>query len=192
MALHLPSNCAAAHTLLGYERRDAGVCPVVLHPVHGEPAKLSANPAADRYGVWRVLDSNWVPHRAWDMLVPGRCKFTPTQQPTLGPVVSCCAGSSAYPVTLFTDASPALLAQALAAISDGPSSPAPGSSGAGATAATAGGGAVPAPLLLLDEVHVPTLTGGVAVAGLSLVLQPGEHLLIVGEAGGKQAEARVC
>jgi hypothetical protein len=29
------SEVAAAHALLGYERRDAGICPVVLHPVHG-------------------------------------------------------------------------------------------------------------------------------------------------------------
>ena len=33
---------AAAHALLGYERRDAGVCPVVLHPTRGEgPVPLS-------------------------------------------------------------------------------------------------------------------------------------------------------
>ena len=29
------SEVAAAHALLGYERRDAGICPVVLHPLHG-------------------------------------------------------------------------------------------------------------------------------------------------------------
>lgn len=32
------SEVAAAHALLGYERRDAGICPVVLHPTHGEGA----------------------------------------------------------------------------------------------------------------------------------------------------------
>lgn len=32
------SEVAAAHALLGYERRDAGICPVVLHPVHGSSA----------------------------------------------------------------------------------------------------------------------------------------------------------
>lgn len=34
--LPLPGMPAAAHALLGYERRDAGICPVVLHPAHGE------------------------------------------------------------------------------------------------------------------------------------------------------------
>ena len=30
------SEVAAAHALLGYERREAGICPVVLHPLHGK------------------------------------------------------------------------------------------------------------------------------------------------------------
>jgi hypothetical protein len=30
------SEVAAAHLLLGYERRDEGACPLVLHPLHGE------------------------------------------------------------------------------------------------------------------------------------------------------------
>lgn len=34
------SEVAAAHALLGYERRDAGICPVVLHPTHGEKGCL--------------------------------------------------------------------------------------------------------------------------------------------------------
>eukprot|EP00887_Chlorella_sp_A99_P000802 scaffold5.g802.t1 len=32
------SEVAGAHALLGYERRDTGVCPVVAHPVHGTSA----------------------------------------------------------------------------------------------------------------------------------------------------------
>ena len=27
---------AAAHALLGYERRDVGICPVIVHPAFGE------------------------------------------------------------------------------------------------------------------------------------------------------------
>lgn len=30
------SEVAAAHALLGYERREAGICPVILHPTHGQ------------------------------------------------------------------------------------------------------------------------------------------------------------
>ena len=79
-------------------------------------------------------------------------------------------------MTLFTDASPELLAQALAAVSDTPDlQPVAGSPGTAPPAAGAG------PLLALEGVSVPTLAGGLAVADLSLVLHPGQHLLIVGE-----------
>lgn len=45
LLLHGP---AAAHTLLGYERRDAGVCPVVLHPLHGESEAASGTAGCAR------------------------------------------------------------------------------------------------------------------------------------------------
>lgn len=85
-------------------------------------------------------------------------------------------------MTLFTDASPALLAQALAAVSGSPASAAAGGPGAAAAAAPSAGHAGAAPLLAFDAVSVPTMAGGLAVAGLNLALHSGEHLLIVGKA----------
>lgn len=90
------------------------------------------------------------------------------------------AGSSAYPVTLFTDAPPALLEQALAAVAD--LAPPPGASlvaSPGASSA-AGGSSDAGALLVLQEASVCTPAGGVAVAGLTLALHPGQHLLITG------------
>ncbi|PSC73387.1 ATP-binding cassette sub-family D member 4 [Micractinium conductrix] len=107
------SEVAAAHALLGYERRVAGICPVVLHPRHG---------------------------------------------------------TSAYPATLFTDASSQLLSEALASLADGPPAvPAPAPDAP--------------PLLALRHLSVRTPAGGLAVDGLNLELRPGQHLLIAGPNG---------
>lgn len=104
------------------------------------------------------------------------------------------AGSSAYPVSLFTDASPALLDQALAAVADSPPSPAVGSLGASSgsagqgTAAAAAGGSSPL-LLSLQGVSVETLAGGLAVSDLSLDLAAGQHLLLAGKARAVAGQA---
>ncbi|KAL4434207.1 hypothetical protein ABPG75_000648 [Micractinium tetrahymenae] len=120
------SEVAAAHALLGYERRDAGICPVVLHPLHG---------------------------------------------------------SSAYPATLFTDAPPGVLAAALAGVANASAAP------------PAGGGSIyngsAAPLLCMRGLSVRTPAGRLAVAGLNLELQAGQHLLISGLNGcGKSTLVR--
>lgn len=95
------------------------------------------------------------------------------------------AGSSAYPVSLFTDAPAALLDQALAAVADSPPSPAVASLGASSGSAGQGAAAAPGsssgPLLLsLQGVSVETLAGGLAVSELSLDLATGQHLLMAG------------
>ncbi|KAL4860115.1 ATP-binding cassette sub-family D member 4 [Chlorella vulgaris] len=113
------SEVAAAHALLGYERRDAGICPVVLHPTHG---------------------------------------------------------TSAYPVTLFTNAPPADLERALAAVSDTPP----------ATLLLAGGSrslSAALPLLSLQHLTVCNAAGVMVVSDLSLDLHAGQHLLIAGPNG---------
>ena len=73
-------------------------------------------------------------------------------------------------MTLFTDAPPAVLAQALAAVADTP-------------LADGSAGADPAVLLALQHVTVETPAGGLAAADLSLELRPGQHLLIAGPNG---------
>ena len=83
------------------------------------------------------------------------------------------AGSSAYPVTLFTDAPPAVLAETLAAVVDSSIGPLGASSSAPQP-----------PLLRLQQLSVATPAGCLAVADLSLELHPGQHLLIAGELGG--------
>ena len=78
------------------------------------------------------------------------------------------AGTSAYPATLFTDASSQLLSEALASLADGPPAvPAPAPDAP--------------PLLALRHLSVRTPAGGLAVDGLNLELRPGQHLLIAGE-----------
>lgn len=37
------SEVAAAHLLLGYDRRDDGICPLILHPSHGECSSFECN-----------------------------------------------------------------------------------------------------------------------------------------------------
>lgn len=56
------SEVAAAHALLGYERRDAGICPIIVHPVHGTsayPATLftTAPPSALQAALCAASDS---------------------------------------------------------------------------------------------------------------------------------------
>lgn len=59
----------------------------------------------------------------------------------------------------------------LASLSSGPSSSGPAPAG-------------PQPLLVLRQLSIETPAGALAVAGLSLTLHEGEHLLIAGEKGG--------
>jgi ABC-type transport system involved in cytochrome bd biosynthesis fused ATPase/permease subunit len=82
------------------------------------------------------------------------------------------AGSSAYPATLFTDAPPEVLWDAVAGLSDA------------APAASPALQPAPAPLLELRGVALQTPGEGRLIAtGLTLVLAAGEHLAITGPNG---------
>ena len=229
----VPACHAAAHALLGYERRDAGICPVVLHPRHGALPALALLAALLLLLVLLLVlllllllvlllvlllllllllllpalsggraacccpgGQLW-----WEAVWGGGCGGGGGAPSALHPLLRCAeqappshvplhAGSSAYPATLFTDAPPAELERALAAVSDQPAQLAAWAAAGGGPTADAGGGqawaaadggsTVAAPLLSLHGVAVRTPAGALAAAGLSLELLPGQHLLIAG------------
>jgi ABC-type multidrug transport system fused ATPase/permease subunit len=89
-----------------------------------------------------------------------------------------CAGTAAYPATLFTDAPLHVLRHAIAAVAAA-STPLPAPS-------------APRPLLRLQQLSYSTAGGWPCVAGLSLDVQPGGAVLVEGRSGcGKSTLVRV-
>lgn len=160
------SEVTAARTLLRYNSRDAGACPVLVHPVHGAPPRHTL--AAVNQHVPAAFCLSLV--CTWDFYYSDAEGVRHS-------------GTACYPATLFTTAPQHALREAMSAAST-PRSLAPAVDGAAMQRAPA--------LLSITDLSCDTVLGLPIVRGLSLSIPVAAALLVEGpSASGKSTLLRL-
>lgn len=166
------SEVTAGRTLLRYPTRDAGACPVLVHPIHG-----ASPPAA------RCVSAN-VHHRGVDLHQGLHWTSFLSNEGCLMLLLGVWhAGTACYPATLFTTAPLSALQDAMAAFS-GSQSMTPAVDGVTLQQ--------PPALMSISDLSCDTVVGVPVVRGLSLQIPVAGALLVEGpSASGKSTLLRL-